>query len=508
VSGDTSGFHVRKIFWRACSTQLGAHSALKADSAMSAAAPPAQRLAVSSGGALDDVAVLDLVLRFAGSHQALYVKVNKAWAACYESISSDGDTAVSSRDHVHSASCTSFDAAFGSAARLRLALKFGLQLETLSVHTAAGKAADVSTLTAAHELGMPWAPEMLLSMAKHNRLPELQWLHTEQGCQLPADISAHAAEGGSIDMLNWLKGQGCVFDEDTMRSAAEHGHVVRYLRGESCPWDNEVCLAALRRGDRELVLWALDHGFDVESGEFLSNCWHAVINTSSLEMVMWFEQLQLCDPDSLDLKHAIYSGQVEMCRYFHAQGCGWDSHIESCAATSGKPEMCEWLLEVNYTIDMQLLAERAALFGKLTVLQWALQHGAALHVGLLGAAAEGGHMTLLQYLVSQGCDWAEVLGICLHAASGGHIYVLEYVCDKIEQDEERAWLSVMLNAAGGHGKLAAAKWLRQRGAEWPGVLRFSFHHDDGEGTVFEWTHDLLEWARAEGCTSPTTTATA
>jgi hypothetical protein len=41
---------------------------------MSAAAPSAQRLAVSSGGALDDVAVVDLVLRFAGSHQALFLQ--------------------------------------------------------------------------------------------------------------------------------------------------------------------------------------------------------------------------------------------------------------------------------------------------------------------------------------------------------------------------------------------------------------------------------------------------
>jgi hypothetical protein len=167
---------------------------------MSAAASPAQRLAVSSGSALDDVAVVDLVLRLAGSHQALFLKINKTWAASYESINK-GDAAADSSDHVHSANCTSFEAAFGSAARVRLAHKHGLQLDAERVHTAAGKEADTGTLIAAHELGMLWAADVMYSLAEHDRLPELQWLHTEHGCQLPAYITAYAAKSGSNDML-------------------------------------------------------------------------------------------------------------------------------------------------------------------------------------------------------------------------------------------------------------------------------------------------------------------
>jgi hypothetical protein len=208
------------------------------------AAPPAQRLAVSSGGALDDVAVVDLVLRFAGSHQALFLKINKAWAACYESTN-NGDAAADSSDHVHSVNCTSLEAVCGSATRIRLAHRRRLPLGSARVHRAAGKVADCNTLTAAHELGMLWTLEIKRSMVKHNRLPELQWLHTEQGCQLPADVNVYAAKSGSIDMLKWLKEAGCVFDEDPMRSAAEHGHVVPYLRTEGCPWHVQACRKAL-----------------------------------------------------------------------------------------------------------------------------------------------------------------------------------------------------------------------------------------------------------------------
>jgi hypothetical protein len=193
------------------------------------------------------------VLRFAGAGQALFLKINKTWAASYESINR-GNAAADSSDHVHSAKCTSSEAAFGSAARLRLANTRVLPLDSARGHRAAGKVADTSTLTAAHELGMPWAADVMYSMAEHNRLLELQWLHTEQGCQLPAYITAYAAESGSIHMLEWLKEAGCVFNEDTMYSAADHGHVVRYLRTEGCPWVDRPCLAALRRGDRDLFL--------------------------------------------------------------------------------------------------------------------------------------------------------------------------------------------------------------------------------------------------------------
>eukprot|EP00953_Heterococcus_sp_UTEX-ZZ885_P042253 21482-Heterococcus_DN1.PRE.3 len=62
-------------------------------------------------------------------------------------------------------------------------------------------------------------------------------------------------------------------------------------------------------------------------------------------------------------------------------------------------------------------------------------------------------------------------------------------------------LSSMLNAAGAHDNLAAAKWLRQQGAEWPDVIRY-FYVNSFDGYT-EWSGEALAWARAEGCTSPT-----
>jgi hypothetical protein len=56
-----------------------------------------------------------------------------------------------------------------------------------------------------------------------------------------------------------------------------------------------------------------------------------------------------------------------------------------------------------------------------------------------------------------------------------------------------AVLSKMLDKAASVNKLAAAKWLREQGAEWPTVFAWS-----------PWSGAALQWAKAEGCIIPIT----
>eukprot|EP00953_Heterococcus_sp_UTEX-ZZ885_P029246 15543-Heterococcus_DN1.PRE.1 len=88
-------------------------------------------------------------------------------------------------------------------------------------------------------------------------------------------------------------------------------------------------------------------------------------------------------------------------------------------------------------------------------------------------AAIAKHWDTVRWLHEHGCPW-DFEHMCLTAA-------------------ELDVLSAMLTLAGAYDHLAAAQWLRQRGSEWPPVLHF-------DGT--DWSGDVLEWARAEGCDSP------
>jgi hypothetical protein len=71
----------------------------------------------------------------------------------------------------------------------------------------AGLHADVETLTALLELGMPLTDAVVNAVALSGRLNILQHLFTKHHCPLavPDVLSFNAARSGSIIMLDWLR---------------------------------------------------------------------------------------------------------------------------------------------------------------------------------------------------------------------------------------------------------------------------------------------------------------
>ena len=65
----------------------------------------------------------------------------------------------------------------------------------------------------------------------------LQWLRAN-GCQWNQLTSSFAAEGGHLEMLQWARANGCPWDEDTCWWAAVNGHleVLQWARANGCPW--------------------------------------------------------------------------------------------------------------------------------------------------------------------------------------------------------------------------------------------------------------------------------
>ncbi|UPR03967.1 hypothetical protein HOP50_14g72980 [Chloropicon primus] len=69
-----------------------------------------------------------------------------------------------------------------------------------------------------------------------------------------------AAAGGHIEILEWLKSEGCKFNEETCSCAAEGGHldVLQWARSQNppCDWDERTCYCAARGGHLEILKWA------------------------------------------------------------------------------------------------------------------------------------------------------------------------------------------------------------------------------------------------------------
>ena len=57
-------------------------------------------------------------------------------------------------------------------------------------------------------------------------------------CRLPRP-RGHAAHGGHLETLQWLRAEGCPWNKHTCRHAAEQGHVevLRWARENGCPWN-------------------------------------------------------------------------------------------------------------------------------------------------------------------------------------------------------------------------------------------------------------------------------
>ena len=58
--------------------------------------------------------------------------------------------------------------------------------------------------------------------------------------------------GGYLEVLRWLRANGCLWDEDTCKYAAWGGHlqVLQWARVNGCPWDEKTLLMARGRSSR------------------------------------------------------------------------------------------------------------------------------------------------------------------------------------------------------------------------------------------------------------------
>eukprot|EP00953_Heterococcus_sp_UTEX-ZZ885_P002547 1886-Heterococcus_DN1.PRE.2 len=209
--------------------------------------------------------------------------------------------------------------------------------------------------------------------------------------------------------------------------------------------------------------------------------------------VMQFLHAQGCPWDESVCTAAAERGCFEMLRWAREHGCEWEhQHILQAAASSGNIEMTAWVKsQPNVGLGPQAMYSAAA-NGHTAMCAYLRAEGSPWHKLACCAAAEGAHCDTLRWLHEHGCPWIPN-GVYLSAAKGGSISALSYLQQEgIEYTAER--LTAMLLRAGAHSKLAAAQWLRQQGAAWPDLLNVD---------NVEWSGDVLDWARAEGCTAPT-----
>ncbi|PNH02074.1 Ankyrin repeat domain-containing protein [Tetrabaena socialis] len=172
------------------------------------------------------------------------------------------------------------------------------------------------------------------------------------------------------------------------------------------------------------------------------------------------------------LEAAAGAGQLEVCRWLRQQGCAWDGCVPAAAARAGHKEVCEWLLVEGCPFSAADAMAVAASAGHRAVCEWLLTHGCPEDMGAATAAARGGHVDLMDWLLAQtgAQSPGDVHGLMVAAAVGCDLPTLQrlyrtYLDSRGEELDEDVQEEIVKAAV---GSLTAdwrdkVEWLEGRG---------------------------------------------
>jgi hypothetical protein len=186
--------------------------------------------------------------------------------------------------HCQHSSCCQFlhDAALEEAGDAFFAVALGEQeVEVASdcfyseqVIAAAAGAGHVHVLSYMREHGCTLLESACMGAAAGGQIAVLRWLR-EVGCAWATSgppklrIATAAAEGGSVEVMQFLHEQGVPFDESAMVSAAAGGHlpVCKFLGSLQCPCNEMCCNAAAHWGHVQVLQWLCRQGCPCKPGD-------------------------------------------------------------------------------------------------------------------------------------------------------------------------------------------------------------------------------------------------
>ncbi len=200
--------------------------------------------------------------------------------------------------------------------------------------------------------------------AEFGHLAALQYLQAEGVVDWNGELFAMAAGCGDIELVSWLRGQGCPMDGSAYEAAAEQGHVgmIRWLAQEGrCPGVDDPTLAgavvAVWGSLREEKAGAAGGGVsaagagEAEAGRAAEaaqgvgggggGCGSGGGCLEALKILV-AAGCPLGGSDTLD--EAASSGDLGLVQYLHEQGMSFSHETLMCAAGSGCEALVEWLV--------------------------------------------------------------------------------------------------------------------------------------------------------------------
>lgn len=195
-------------------------------------------------------------------------------------------------------------------------------------------------------------PRLCRWAAASGNLELLRYLRQNE-CTLDYTASNSAAHSGQLEILRWLKqeeGQKDVWDSNTSASAAGGGHVdvLVFLKAEGCALNYKFCsLNAAAGGHISVLKWIKRNA--QHQGCILDGftCGKAA-EFGQLETLRWLHYDQGCPLDEWTCERAADGGQIHVLKWLCENQCPKSSRAIKLAREWNHVEVVEWLEENNF----------------------------------------------------------------------------------------------------------------------------------------------------------------
>ena len=328
----------------------------------------------------------------------------------------------------------------------------------------------------------PWDESLCERAAQEGNLEMLQLLKTNAAPWNHLLVGVAAASSGHVEVLDWSKANGCLFDqayhETIAAAAASAGHVavLEWASTNGCLFDEAyfgiVVDAAARTGHVAVLEWSSVNGCDFDEmimegeGYYLSTlCSVHAEDFGHLSVVKWATGMGFEHWDDYDVTVAAAAhGHLHILEWNRnlSDPFEWDHDIFYAAAGGGQLHVLQWLFKNSpdpYPWD-EVLCNAAAFGGHLHVLQW-LRSGpnpCPWDSDVCKNAAIQNSLELLQWARTNACPWDEET--CSTAARFGHLELLQWARNV---PEPCPWNAATCSTAAQNGHLKVLKWAIDHG---------------------------------------------
>jgi len=293
-----------------------------------------------------------------------------------------------------------------------------------------------------------------------------QFLYLEHDCAIDTETFARVARGPEYrTALRWLAAHdvGQSWSKDTIDAVIEQGDLptIQWLRAEGCEWNEWSLRKAARDGHLHILQWAYSVNDPVARRAFrLPQMVMAAAAKGHFALVLWFYEIgtPFCENVSIfaakyghwDIVFWLVLNQFpynpDYVLIYAAVQCQWrviiwalsvfytipfdNKTIAAVSAGRGTVPFIRWLMREGFEYEEKDLLYQATLHGNFGVMTWLVDElKCAFDERIFEAAAAGGDLAILEWLRARECPFSA--RVCIAAAKKANYEVINWAREQL-----------------------------------------------------------------------------